>query len=187
MIENETLQKEIEQLKEEIHELKKEKKKEEDERVLKALQWLNMGEAKAKAYICLVKKGKATAEEVAEGAGLYPTTAREVLNSMARKGIVNREKLDTDGAGRKPFLYTAIPPSELLKNQIHHMEQTLSELLKLEFSMKKGEIKFKAPLLPIKIEIRTAKKEKEKGEDEEKKENEEKGEDEERREDKKKT
>jgi sugar-specific transcriptional regulator TrmB len=159
MTEDENLKEEIERLKGEVEELRREAKKEEDERILRALQWLNLGEAKAKAYVYLVKKGKATAEEVAEGAGLYPTTAREVLTSMTDKNIVKREKLDTDGAGRKPFVYTAIPPSELLRKQVHHMEQTLSELLQLEFMKKEGEITFKAPLLPIRIEIKSLRKE----------------------------
>ena len=156
---DENLREEIERLKGEVEDLKREAKNKEDERILRALQWLNLGEAKAKAYIYLVQKGKATAEEVAEGAGLYPTTAREVLTSMTDKNIVKREKLDTDGAGRKPFVYTAIPPSELLRKQVHHMEQTLSELLRLEFMKKEGEIKFKAPLLPIRIEIKSLRKE----------------------------
>jgi predicted transcriptional regulator len=162
----EDLKEEIERLKAEIYELKDKREKEkENERILRALQWLNIGEAKAKAYIYLVKKGKATAEDVAEGAGLYPTTSREVLNSMAESGIVKREKLNTDGAGRKPFLYTAIPPSELLKKRVTDIEQTLSELVRLEFLMKNGEIKFKAPLLPIRIEIKGVKKEKQNQED----------------------
>lgn len=152
--EEEDLRREVLQLREEIEKLKTEKKNEEEERIMKALQWLNLGEAKAKAYIYLVKKGKATAEDVAEGAQLYPTTAREVLNSLSARGIVKREKLETNGAGRKPFVYTAMPPSELLRRQVHHIEQTLSELLRLEFIKKEGEIQFKAPLLPIRIEIK---------------------------------
>jgi sugar-specific transcriptional regulator TrmB len=154
MTEEEDLRREVLQLREEIEKLKTEKKSEEEERIMKALQWLNLGEAKAKAYVYLVKKGKATAEDVAEGAQLYPTTAREVLNSLSARGIVKREKLETNGAGRKPFVYTAMPPSELLRRQVHHIEQTLSELLRLEFIKKEGEIQFKAPLLPIRIEIK---------------------------------
>ncbi|MBU7024315.1 MAG: hypothetical protein HXS40_09135, partial [Theionarchaea archaeon] len=96
--EEEDLRREVLQLREEIEKLKTEKKNEEEERIMKALQWLNLGEAKAKAYIYLVKKGKATAEDVAEGAQLYPTTAREVLNSLSARGIVKREKLETNGA-----------------------------------------------------------------------------------------
>lgn len=152
--EEEDLKREVLQLREEIEKLKTEKKNEEEERIMKALQWLNLGEAMAKAYIYLVKKGEATAEEVAEGAQLYPTTAREVLNSLSARDIVKREKLETNGAGRKPFVYTAMPPSELLRRQVHHIEQTLSELLRLEFIKKEGEIQFKAPLLPIRIEIK---------------------------------
>jgi sugar-specific transcriptional regulator TrmB len=152
--EEEDLRREVLQLREEIEKLKTEKKNEQEERIMKALQWLNLGEAKAKAYIYLVKKGKATAEDVAEGAQLYPTTAREVLNSLSARGIVKREKLETNGAGRKPFIYTAMPPSELLRRQVHHIEQTLSELVRLEFIKKEGEIQFKAPLLPIRIEIK---------------------------------
>jgi sugar-specific transcriptional regulator TrmB len=154
MTAEEDLRREVLQLREEIEKLKTEKKNEEEERIMKALQWLNLGEAMAKAYIYLVKKGKATAEDVAEGAQLYPTTAREVLNSLSARGIVKREKLETNGAGRKPFVYTAMPPSELLRRQVHHIEQTLSELLRLEFIKKEGEIQFKAPLLPIRIEIK---------------------------------
>lgn len=156
----EELKEEIEKLKTEIENLKSKKEEERHERILKALQWFNMGEAKAKAYVYLVKKGKATAEEVAKGAGLYPTTAREVLTDLFERGIVLRNKLDTEGAGRKPFVYTAIPPSELLKRQVHTIEKTLSELMRLEILKKNGEIKFKAPFLPIKIEIKGLKKEK---------------------------
>ncbi|MGD2247249.1 MAG: helix-turn-helix domain-containing protein [Candidatus Methanofastidiosia archaeon] len=157
----EDLKQEIKQLKNEIEQLKSKKEEERDERILRALQWFNMGEAKAKAYVYLVKKGKATAEDVAKGAGLYPTTAREVLTELSERGIVLRDKLDTEGAGRKPFVYTAIPPSELLKKQVHTIEKTLSELMRLEFWKKNGEIKFKAPFLPIRIEIKGLKTEKE--------------------------
>lgn len=164
MTENEDLINEIERLKREIEELKGAQKK--DEGILRALQWLNIGEAKAKAYIYLVKKGRATAEEVAEGAGLYPTTAREVLASLLKSGIVKREKLETDSTGRKPFVYTALPPSELLKNRAHHIEQTLSELLRLEFLVRDGEISVKAPLLPIRIEIKSLRRERKRTEEE---------------------
>jgi predicted transcriptional regulator len=159
MSENENLKEEIERLQGEIEQLKIEKEEKEEERILRALRWLNIGEAKAKAYIYLVKKGRATAEQVAQGADLYPTTAREVLTKMAEAGIVKREKLDTDGAGRKPFLYTAISPSELIKKRAYEIEQTLSDLLRLEFLRKDGEIKFKTPLLPIRIEIKSTRKE----------------------------
>jgi sugar-specific transcriptional regulator TrmB len=156
---NNTLQEEIDLLRGEIEQLKIEKEEKEEERIIRALQWLNMGEAKAKAYIYLVKKGKATAEQVAKGADLYPTTAREVLTKMAESHIVNREKMETNGAGRKPFLYTAIPPSELIRRRAHEIEQRLSEVLRLEFLRKDGEIKFKTPLLPIQIEIKNTRKE----------------------------
>jgi sugar-specific transcriptional regulator TrmB len=159
MAEDEPLREEIDRLRGEIEQLKIEKEEKEEERIIRALQWLNMGEAKAKAYIYLVKKGQATAEQVAKGADLYPTTAREVLTKMAESHIVNREKMDTDGAGRKPFLYTAIPPSELIRRRAHEIEQRLSEVVRLEFLRKDGEIKFKTPLLPIQIEIKNTRKE----------------------------
>lgn len=160
MTENEDLRKEIERLNQELEALREEKQRKKggtlfSEEAMRALQWLNIGEAKAKAYVYLVTKGKATSEEVAEGAGLYPTTSRDVLNWLSDSGIVKREKLETNGAGRKPFVYTAIPPSELLKRRVSQVEQTLSELLRLEFLMKDGEIKFKAPFLPIRIEIKS--------------------------------
>ncbi|MBU7043190.1 MAG: hypothetical protein HXS47_06320 [Theionarchaea archaeon] len=158
MNKDENLREEIDRLQGEIEQLKFEKKEQEEEKILRALRWLNLGEAKAKAYLYLVKKGQATAEQVAQGADLYPTTAREVLTKMAESHIVQREKLDTEGAGRKPFLYTAIPPSELIRKRAHEIEQTLSTLLRLEFLRKEGEIKFKTPLLPIQVEIKSTRK-----------------------------
>lgn len=62
----EDLKIEIERLKKEIQELKR--KKSGNERILKALTWLNVGEVAAKACRYLVSAGKATV--TAEGAAL---------------------------------------------------------------------------------------------------------------------
>lgn len=60
----EDLKEEIERLKAEIQELKSKKG---DEWILKALQWLNIGETAAKAYRYVAKAGKAAE------AGLIPS------------------------------------------------------------------------------------------------------------------
>ncbi|HEC88341.1 MAG TPA: winged helix-turn-helix transcriptional regulator, partial [Thermoplasmata archaeon] len=80
----EDYKKEIEKLKEEIKELKKDREKESF--LTETLRWLNIGDAKSKVYLYLLKKKRATAKEIIEEAGLYPTTVREVLTEMVKEG-----------------------------------------------------------------------------------------------------
>jgi len=61
----EDYKKEIEKLKEEIKELKKDRKKESF--LTETLRWLNIGDAKSKVYLYLLKKKRATAKEIIEG------------------------------------------------------------------------------------------------------------------------
>jgi len=144
----EDYKKEIEKLKEEIKELKKDRKKESF--LTETLRWLNIGDAKSKVYLYLLKKKRATAKEIIEEAGLYPTTVREVLTEMVREGILEREKLKIENAGRNPYVYNAVSPLKIIKKRIAVLEG-VSELLSLDSSK---EMKFKSPLIPVKIEIK---------------------------------
>ncbi|RLF92372.1 hypothetical protein DRN45_07465 [Thermococci archaeon] len=145
----EDYKKEIEKLKEEIKELKKDREKESF--LTETLRWLNIGDAKSKVYLYLLKKKRATAKEIIEEAGLYPTTVREVLTEMVKEGVLEREKLKIENAGRNPYVYNAVSPLEIIKKRITVLEKGVSELLSLDSPK---EMKFKPPLIPVKIEIK---------------------------------
>jgi len=145
----EDYKKEIEKLKEEIKELKKDRDKESF--LTETLRWLNIGDAKSKVYLYLLKKKRATAKEIIEEAGLYPTTVREVLTEMVKEGVLEREKLKIENAGRNPYVYNAVSPLEIIKKRITVLEKGVSELLSLDSPK---EMKFKPPLIPVKIEIK---------------------------------
>ena len=145
----EDYKKEIEKLKEEIKELKKDREKESF--LTETLRWLNIGDAKSKVYLYLLKKKRATAKEIIEEAGLYPTTVREVLTEMVKEGVLEREKLKIENAGRNPYVYNAVSPMEIIKKRITVLEKGVSELLSLDSPK---EMKFKPPLIPVKIEIK---------------------------------
>ncbi|HEC95620.1 MAG TPA: winged helix-turn-helix transcriptional regulator, partial [Euryarchaeota archaeon] len=115
------------------------------------LRWLNIGDAKSKVYLYLLKKKRATAKEIIEEAGLYPTTVREVLTEMVKEGVLEREKLKIENAGRNPYVYNAVSPLEIIKKRITVLEKGVSELLSLDSPK---EMKFKPPLIPVKIEIK---------------------------------
>ena len=152
----EDYKKEIEKLKEEIKELKKDREKESF--LTETLRWLNIGDAKSKVYLYLLKKKRATAKEIIEEAGLYPTTVREVLTEMVKEGVLEREKLKIENAGRNPYVYNAVSPLEIIKKRITVLEKGVSELLSLDSPK---EMKFKPPLIPVKIEIKIETKKKE--------------------------
>ncbi|MBU7030764.1 MAG: hypothetical protein HXS48_27780 [Theionarchaea archaeon] len=82
MTENEDLKEEIERLKKEIEELKS--RNSGDERILRALQWLDIGKTTVKVCNFVLRTGKATAERAAE-AGLYPP----VRDSFSMVGAQN--------------------------------------------------------------------------------------------------
>ncbi|MEA1993541.1 MAG: helix-turn-helix domain-containing protein [Euryarchaeota archaeon] len=148
----EDYKKEIEKLKEEIKELKKDKEKESF--LTETLRWLNIGEAKSKVYLYLLKKKRATAKEIMEEARLYPTTVREVLTEMVKEGVLEREKIETENVGRNPYIYNAVSPLEITKKRIAVLEKGVSELLSLDIETSRKEMKFKPPLIPVKIEIK---------------------------------
>jgi len=115
-------------------------------------------ETKGKIYLFLRKKGKSTSQEIAKGANLYPSSVREALVQMTKGGVVKREKLEVKGAGKKPYLYEAIPTSELAKLKIKGIERRLNELFNLDRYLKEGK-EIRPPKIPIRIRIERVAKE----------------------------
>ncbi|MDY6779587.1 MAG: helix-turn-helix domain-containing protein [Halobacteria archaeon] len=89
-------------------------------------------ETRSKVYLYLRKRGEATSEEIAEDTGLYPSTVRETLSDLYQEGIVERRKKQTEGAGNNPYVYTAIPPSNLAQKFSERVEERLNKLFNLD-------------------------------------------------------
>ncbi len=122
-----------------------------DKSLIDSLANLLSSEVKAKIYIYLRKYENSTVEEIAHGTGIYPSTIREAILEMYREGIVTRGKLDKEGSGKKPYVYSAIPPSEIVKKISKSLQKKLNDLMMVDKKIKKKEIK--VPFLPVKIVI----------------------------------
>ncbi len=103
-----------------------------DEALVRLMKFFLDSEAKSKIYLYLRKIGPSTSTEIARGANLYPSSTREALASMAKKGFVTRKKLEKEGTGKKPYIYEAIPPAELLKIKLSGIEERVNNLLNLD-------------------------------------------------------
>jgi len=123
-----------------------------DEAMVGVLKFFLDSEAKSKIYLYLRKKGPSTSQDISKGANLYSSSTREALAEMTKKGTVTREKLETEGIGKKPYIYEAIPPGELIKKKIGGIESKLNKLLNLDSSIKEGK-KSKAPKMPYRVRI----------------------------------
>lgn len=130
-----------------------------DEALVNLLKYFLDTETKAKIYLYLRKKGKATSEEIAEGANLYPSSVREALAGMYKSRVLKREKLKMEGVGKNPYVYEAISPSELTKKKIKGIEHRLNKLFNLDTYLKEGK-EIKPPKIPIRIRIEKVEKEK---------------------------
>lgn len=122
-----------------------------DKSLIDSLANLLSSEVKAKIYIYLRKYENSTVEEIAHGTGIYPSTVREAILEMYREGIVTRGKLDKEGSGKKPYVYSAIPPSEIVKKISKSLQKKLNDLMMVDKKIKKKEIK--VPFLSVKIVI----------------------------------
>ena len=122
-----------------------------DKALINSLASLLSSEVKAKIYIYLRKYGESTVNEIAQGTGIYPSTIREAILEMYEEGIVNRKKLEKEGLGKKPYIYSAIPPSDVVKKLSESLQKKLNDVFMLEKKIKKKEIKI--PFLPVKIVI----------------------------------
>jgi predicted transcriptional regulator len=106
-----------------------------DEAFLGVLKFFLDSEAKSKIYLYLRRRGASTSREVARGANLYPSSVREALASMTKSGIVTRKKLETGSTGKKPFVYEAISPVELVRSRLSGFETSLNRLFNLDLHL----------------------------------------------------
>ncbi|MFB6119698.1 MAG: helix-turn-helix domain-containing protein [Halobacteriaceae archaeon] len=103
-----------------------------DERAVDILSWLLDTETRARIYVHLHEEPWSTSEEVATGTGLYPSTVREALASMAEDGVLSRRKRESEGAGNNPYEYRAIPPSDLVRDTVGDVQAQLNTLCNLD-------------------------------------------------------
>jgi len=103
-----------------------------DQGIVDLLAWLLDTETRARIYIYLRKYPGSTSDEVAEGTGLYPSTVRESLAELFDEGIVGREKRQNEGAGNNPYEYTAIAPSELVREIVAQVQDELNTVFNLD-------------------------------------------------------
>jgi len=97
-----------------------------DKTLVGNLSSLLSSEVRAKIYIFLRKYPNSTVDEIADGTGIYPSTIRESIFEMYNENYVIRKKMDRDGLGKKPYLYSAIEPVEMVK--------MISEAIKLKLN-----------------------------------------------------
>jgi len=75
---------------------------------------------------------ESTVEEIAKGTGIYPSTIRESIFEMYNIEYVIRKKMDRDGLGKKPYLYSAIAPVELVNLISESIKEKLNDLAALD-------------------------------------------------------
>lgn len=103
-----------------------------DQGIIDLLAWLLETETRARIYVYLRKYPASTSDEVAEGTGLYPSTVRESLAELFDEGIVGRDKRQNEGAGNNPYEYTAIPPSEFVRETVSQVQDELNTVFNLD-------------------------------------------------------
>jgi predicted transcriptional regulator len=133
-----------------------------DEALVSLMKFFLDTETKAKIYLYLRKKGRSTSQQIAKGANLYPSSVREALADMTKSGVVTREKLEIEGAGKNPYVYEAISPKELAKLKVNGIEKRLNDLFNLDKHLREGERELSHPRIPFKIKIERARKKEEK-------------------------
>lgn len=129
-----------------------------DEALVNLMKFFLDTETKAKIYLYLRKKDRSTSQQIAKGANLYPSSVREALAEMTKSGIVTREKLEIEGAGKNPYVYEAISPKKLAKLKVNGMEQRLNDLFNLDKHLHEGGRELSHPRIPFKIRIERARK-----------------------------
>ncbi|SEH14321.1 Sugar-specific transcriptional regulator TrmB [Natronorubrum sediminis] len=103
-----------------------------DQRIVDLLSWILDTETRAKIYVFVLANPASTAEEVATGTGLYPSTVREALAELHGEERVTREKRVNDGAGNNPYAYTAIQPSDLVGGVVDQVQHELNTIFTLD-------------------------------------------------------
>uniref|UniRef100_A9A695 Transcriptional regulator, TrmB n=1 Tax=Methanococcus maripaludis (strain C6 / ATCC BAA-1332) TaxID=444158 RepID=A9A695_METM6 len=89
-------------------------------------------EVRAKIYIFLRMYPESTVDEIAKGTGIYPSTIRESIFEMYNEEYVIRKKMDRDGLGKKPYLYSAIAPLDVVKLISESIKEKLNDLASVD-------------------------------------------------------
>ena len=103
-----------------------------DDGIVDLLSWVLDTETRARIYVYLRENPASTSEEIADGAGLYPSTVREALAELNDEGKVTRRKRASDGAGNNPYEYTAIAPSDLVGGVVGDLQHELNTIFNLD-------------------------------------------------------
>lgn len=103
-----------------------------DEGVVDLLSWILETETRARIYIYLRQHPDSTSDEIADGTGLYPSTAREALAGLHDEGTVERGKRESDGAGNNPYEYSAMAPSDLIGGVLDDVQEHLNAVFNLD-------------------------------------------------------
>lgn len=98
--------------------------------IIELLMDFQLTEVKAKIYIYLKKAGKATAEGIAKGAGIYISSVREAIAEMYHEGLVKREKMRKSGLGKPAYIYEAIHTQTLVGRLTKNVKEKLDKLSK---------------------------------------------------------
>ncbi|GAA0128202.1 winged helix-turn-helix domain-containing protein [Methanococcus maripaludis] len=122
-----------------------------DQKLIENLANLMSSEVRAKIYIYLRKYNKSTVDEIAGGTGIYPSTVRESILDMYNTGYVSREKMDKEGLGKKPYLYTAAAPSYIVKKISKNIQEKLNDLIMVDKRLESKELKI--PFVPVRIVV----------------------------------
>ncbi|NOZ76399.1 MAG: transcriptional regulator [Euryarchaeota archaeon] len=123
-----------------------------DDALVSLVQVLLDTETKAKIYIFLRKHGPSQSREIAKGANLHPSSVRQALMEMTKAGILDRRKMEVEGAGKRPYIYEAISPVELVRKKAGAIEEVLNKVSNLDERLM-GEKKLKRPRFPYRIRI----------------------------------
>lgn len=98
------------------------------ENLEKTIQEILKSKAQSKIYLYLLKKSEARTEDIIKGTKLHPSTVRETLVKMHTQRIIIRKKHKNESIGKNPFLYSPLPPFQLIKRYAGELEQRLNKL-----------------------------------------------------------
>ena len=120
-----------------------------DKKLESAIRDILRSQAQSRIYIFLLRKKSAKTEDIIKGTHLHPSTVRETLSKMFAADIIFRKKIKTETIGKNPFMYSPLPPLELLKRYASDIEDRLNKIARLSRSQSTKDASFR----PVKINI----------------------------------
>jgi predicted transcriptional regulator len=120
-----------------------------DKKLESAIRDILRSQAQSRIYIFLLRKKSAKTEDIIKGTHLHPSTVRETLSKMFAADIIFRKKIKTETIGKNPFMYSPLPPLELLKRYASDIEDRLNKIARLSRSPSTKDASFR----PVKINI----------------------------------